>query len=189
MGNMSLVTALAVLFSAWPPPQMHPDFSGRWVLESASPTASDVPRALSVRQSLVGTNVRGEPMTPSFKDITIEREVDGLKRSEIYDIGVVGGVVRGRVGDGSSSGPQQHHAVRWDGNTLIFERGSYTGEHPETGVWYERREAWSLRADNRLHVVITSRSASEPPSTHAMVYRRAEDRRLPAWLDLRGYAG
>jgi hypothetical protein len=24
----------------------------------------------------------------------------------------VGGVVRGRVGDGSSSGPQQHHAVR-----------------------------------------------------------------------------
>jgi hypothetical protein len=176
MGKMSLVTTLAVLFGAWLPSQTHPDFSGRWVLESASPTASDVPQALSVRQSLVRTNVRGEPMTPFFKDITIEREVDGLKRSETSDIGVAGGVVRGRVGEGNASGPQQHHSVRWDGNTLILERGSYTGERRETGVWSERREEWSLGADNRLHIVITSRSASEAPSTDAIVYRRAEDR-------------
>jgi hypothetical protein len=116
-------------------------------------------------------------MTPFFKIITIERKVDGHKRSETHDIGVVGGVVRGRVGDDTVRGPQEHHAVRWEGNMLILERGSYTGERPETGVWYERREAWSLGADARLYVVITLRSASEPPSTQAMVYRRAEERR------------
>ena len=172
MGKRSLVTALTVLLSTSLPSQGHPDFSGRWVLESSSASAPDVPRALSVRQSLVSTNVRGEPMTPFFKDITIEREVEGRRRSETYDIGVVGGVVAGTTGDGSASVLRQHHAVRWDANTLVFESGSYTGERPESGVWYERREAWSLDADNRLHVVITTRGAVEPTRTRAMVYRR-----------------
>ena len=53
-----------------------------------------------------------------------------------------------------------------------YSSGSYTGKRPESGVWYERREAWSLGADNRLHVVITTRSAVEPTRTRAMVYRR-----------------
>lgn len=173
MSKTLLATALAVLLSTPLPSQGHPDFSGWWVLESSLPSASGVPQTLSVRQSLVSTNVRGEPITPSFKDITIEREVGGRRRSETYNIGVVGGVVAGRIDDGRTSGSRQHFAVRWDGNILVFESGSYTGEHPESGVWYERREAWSLGADNRLHVVITTRSAVEPTRTRTMVYRRA----------------
>lgn len=93
MGKTSLVTAAALLLSASLPPQAHPDFSGRWVLDSSSPSAADVPLALSVRQSLVGTNVLGEPMTPFFKDITIEREVEGRRRSETYDIGSSAGAL------------------------------------------------------------------------------------------------
>jgi hypothetical protein len=58
----------------------------------------------------------------------------------------------------------------------VFERGSYTGERRETGVWYERREVWSLGADNRLHVVTVTRSAGESPSTRVIVYRRVEER-------------
>lgn len=172
MGKTSLVAALAVLLGAWSPPQTHPDVSGRWVLESASPAASDVPQALTVRQTLVSTNVAGEPMRSPQGEITIEREVNGRSESARYLVGVVGGVVPGLAPDGSPGGPQQHHRVRWDGNTLIFERGSYTGVRPATGVWSEHGEAWALDADNRLHVVVTTRSATEPPSTRSMVYAR-----------------
>jgi len=51
-------------------------------LDSPSPESAEIPRALSVRQSLVTTNVRGEPIGPFFKDITIEPEVEGSTRAE-----------------------------------------------------------------------------------------------------------
>src|SRR5712691_11452937 len=68
-----------------------PDFSGHWVLESASPSTADIPRALSVTMSLVRTNVRGEPMNPFFKDITVAQQLANGTSSETYQIGVVGG--------------------------------------------------------------------------------------------------
>ena len=74
--------------------------------------------------------------------------------------------------DGSPSGPTAHHAVRWDGNALVFESGSYTGQRPETGVWSERREAWSLDPDDRLRVVVTNRSSGNAPTETTVVYRR-----------------
>ena len=52
--------------------QDKPDFSGSWILESGS-SGADIPQALSVSQSIVRTNVRGEPMQPFFKDITATR--------------------------------------------------------------------------------------------------------------------
>ncbi len=135
------------------------DFSGRWILVAPSAATSDAPPVLSVRQSLVTTNVRGEPMPPFFKEITVEREVPGGTRAETYQIGVAGGSVRG-IGGGTAAPPQEHFAVRWEGNVLVFERGSYTGRSPETGVWTERREVWSFDADGRLHVVIESRGST-----------------------------
>ncbi len=57
-------------------------------------------------------------------------------------------------------------------DTLVFESGRYTGQRPETGVWTERREAWSLDSDGRLHVVITTRGSSDAPRTVAVVYQR-----------------
>ena len=142
------------------------DFTGRWILDSPSPASAEAPRALSVRQSLATTNVWGEPMRPFFKDITIEREVEGSTRAETYQIGVVGGVVGG-VGTGG-----RHYAVKWEANVLVFETGSYTGQTPETGVWTESREAWSLDSDGRLHVVITTRGFNDAPRTVAVVYQR-----------------
>jgi hypothetical protein len=55
--------------------QEKPDFSGSWILESGS-SGADIPQALSVSQSLVRTNVRGEPTNPFFKDITVARPGD-----------------------------------------------------------------------------------------------------------------
>jgi hypothetical protein len=165
--------ALSMLVGAFAQAQDGVDFTGRWTLESPSSASAETPRALSVRQSLVTTNVRGEPMRPFFQDITIEREVEGSIRAETHQIGVVGGVVGGLTSRGGTTGSSQvHHAVKWDASALVFESGSYTGRSPETGVWTERREVWSLDSDGRLHVVITTRGSSDAPRTVAVVYQR-----------------
>jgi hypothetical protein len=170
--------ALSMLVGALVQAQDGVDFTGRWILESPLSASAETPRALSVRQSLLTRNVRGEPMRPFFNDISIEREVEGNTRTEMHEIGVVGGTVTGGVVGGpiSSSGRAEnlrgHFAVKWDANTLVFESGSYTGQSPETGVWTERREAWSLDSDGRLHVVITARGFSDAPRTVAAVYQR-----------------
>jgi hypothetical protein len=152
-----------------------PDFSGHWVLESASPSAADIPRTLSVTMSLVRTNVRGEPMIPFFKDITVARELAKGTSSQTYQIGVVGGEVGGTVGgrgSGRSEFPSRHYRVVWEKETLVIETGSYTGPAPESGQWAERREAWSLDPDGRLRLAITSRSSGSASSTVTLVYRR-----------------
>ena len=172
MGKALWVVVLIVLASSSVPAQDSPDFTGRWILESPSQPAPDTPGALSVRQLLVSTNVRGEPMRPFFKDITIEREFESGTRSETHEIGVVGGVLPVLGADGRTSGPNLHHAVRWDANALVFESGSYTGQRPETGVWTERREVWSLDSNDRLHLMITTRSSVDALRTVALVYRR-----------------
>ena len=152
--------------------QDKPDFSGRWVLATLQQSDTDIPLALSVRQSLVRTTVRGDPMEPFFRDITIERQFETGTQSEIHLIGVQGGTMPGLRADGSANGPTGHHAVRWDGNALVFESASYTGQRPETGVWTERREIWSLDADSRLCVVIATRSSGDGSRNIMLVYRR-----------------
>jgi hypothetical protein len=156
--------------------QAAPDFTGRWILISPALPPPDIPRALSVRQSLVNTNVRGESMRAFFRDITIERDVDGSTRTETYTIGVEGGVVPGLTSDGKSLGPTEHHAVRWDASALVFESDTHTGESPGSGVWMERRETWSLDSDGRLHVVIITRGSVDAARTVALVYRRLWER-------------
>ncbi len=151
--------------------QDRPDFSGRWVLESASQATADTPRVLSVKQTLVRTNVRGESIKPLFKDIIVDRELESGTRSEAHIIGVVGGVISGEV-SGQPTAPRRHHAVRWEGNTLVFESGSYTGHARETGVWTERREVWSLESGGRLRLTVESRSSVGTQSTVTLIYRR-----------------
>jgi hypothetical protein len=148
------------------------DFSGRWVLVSASRPGPGVPRALSVRQELVRTNVRGEPMKPFFKSIAIDREFESGTRSETQPIGIIGGVVSGIPKDAGPRAPSGHHAVKWDLTDLVFESGSYTGATPGTGEWSERREVWSLQPDGRLSVSITTSGSAEKSTTVTLVYRR-----------------
>lgn len=157
---VALVMLATVTFAA----QIKPDFSGRWILVSPLQSDPDIPSALSVRQTLVHTTIHGDPMEPFFKDIVIDRQFESSTRSETHLIGVVGGVVGGFGGT--------HHGVKWDGNSLVFENGSYTGQRAETGVWTERREIWSLDPDGRLHLVITTSSSADDSRTVTLVYRR-----------------
>jgi hypothetical protein len=152
-----------------------PDFSGRWVLEGPQPAAPETPRTLTVRQSLVRTNVRGEPMEPFFRDLTVERQFESATHSETYWIGTSGGSVGGSVtgsGGGSRTGPSTHISVKWEGRSLVIESGSYTGSTPESGVWTQRREVWALDPDGCLRVTISTRSSSDLPKTDRLTYRR-----------------
>jgi hypothetical protein len=164
--------ALIMLATVGVAAQDEPDFSGRWILATPQQSDTDIPLALSVRQTLVRTTVRGDPMEPFFRDITIERQFETGTHSENHLIGVQGGTVSGLRADGSPNGPTAHHAVRWDGNALVFESGSYTGQRSETGVWTERHEIWSLDADGRLRVVITTRSSGDGSKNITLAYRR-----------------
>lgn len=151
--------------------QDKPDFSGSWVLESIAQAAEDIPRALSVSQSIVRTNVRGDAMTPFFKDITVTRALDSGTRSETFQIGVAGGTVSGRA-DGSANRPRTHHRVEWEEQALIIESGRYTGPTPESGEWTERREVWSLDSGGRLRLSITTRSSVAAARSVILAYRR-----------------
>jgi hypothetical protein len=165
--------ALALLVGVGLSAQDKPDFSGRWILESSSQPGPDSPRAVSVVQSLVRTNVYGEPMKPFYRDIAIDWEYESGTRSETHTIGVVGGVVPGMSADGSrGSGVYRHHAVKWDGDALVFESGSSSEQTPETGFWAERREVWTLETNGRLRLVITTRSSDDVSRTVTLLYRR-----------------
>jgi hypothetical protein len=150
--------------------QDKPDFSGSWILESGA-RGADIPRTLSVSQSLVRTNVRAEPMKPFFKDIAVTRVLTSGTRSDTYQIGVEGGTVSGRA-DGSVNAPRTHHRVAWEEQALVIESGSYTGQALESGDWTERREVWSLDSGVRLRLAITTRSSVDAPRTVILMYRR-----------------
>lgn len=151
--------------------QDKPDFSGSWVLESRAPASADIPESMSVSQTLVRTNVRGEPMQPFYKDIKVTRAFEGGARSETHPIGLVGGTVAG-LSAGIRTGTSTHFRVVWAEQALVIETGSYTGEKPESGEWSERREVWSLEPDGRLRLAITTRSSVEASGTMILVYRR-----------------
>jgi hypothetical protein len=113
--------------------QNEPDFSGSWILTSG-PSDSAVAQALSIRQLLRRTNVRGEPMTPFFSDITITRTPATGTSSETFPIGPIGGSVTGGVvGVAPAIVTRTHSHVDWEEQTLVIERGAYTGPAPETG--------------------------------------------------------
>lgn len=122
--------ALIMLATVGVVAQDKPDFSGRWILTTPQQSDTATPLALSVRQTLVRTTVRGDPMEPLFRDITVERQFETGTESATHLIGVQGGTVSGLRADGSPTAPTTHHAVKWDGNALVFESGSYTGPIP-----------------------------------------------------------
>ena len=163
-----LLTVLSPLASQ-PAAQDKPDFTGTWVLESGA-SAADVPQDLVINQSLSRTNVRGAPMQPFFREITITRTLATGTPSETYAIGIAGGTISG-VGPGVW-GASTHHQVVWEEQSLVIDSGSFTGPLPETGDWAERREVWSLDSSMRLHLAITTSSSVDAPTSVELTYRR-----------------
>jgi len=164
--SLSATVAVALLSA-----QDAPDFSGTWALESAPVGETDVPQTMSVSQMLVTRNVRDEPMRPFFKEVTITRVIAKDARSETHQIDVVDGSISGRIG--GAEGPRTQHRVVWEGQSLVFELGTYPGSSPGTGTWTSRREVWSFDPAGRLRVVVNTRGALDEPKTVVLIYRKS----------------
>lgn len=111
-------------------------------------------------------------MKPFFRDLTIEREFESGTRSETYQIDAVGERAPDIRDDASRARQRTDHSIRWDGNSLVIQNGSYSTSTAPSGVRVEQREVWSLGPDDRLKVTITTRSSVDAPRTDTVTYRR-----------------
>ena len=150
------------------------DFSGRWTLVMAVPMDADVPTTLAVRQSIRRTNIRGEPITPFYDQIAFDYKSSAGMHSETFMVGIIGGTFGGGV---SSTGTRiravsSHHAVTWNGPSLVFELGTYTGDTPGTGDWTERRETWALQPNGELAITVATSGSAVSARTVSALYRR-----------------
>jgi hypothetical protein len=153
--------------------QDKPDVSGHWVLESRVAASLDVPRELTVLQTITSTNLRGEPMKPFFKTITIVREFATLRRTDTYEIGLSGGTVGGFVQGGERhESPRTSWSVTWFGRQLLFTSGQYSGLTKEDGPYTEHSELWSLERRGRLVIRFADESSQTKPIDVTLTYRR-----------------
>jgi len=166
---VTLVSVLAIplLIAYRAVAQDLPDFTCVWILDSVAPPSTDIATTLAVRQSVAQTNVRGEPMKPFFKYLTVTRELVSGSHTETYAIGMTGGKRSGRIGL-----PSSHERVVWEGHDLVIETGTFTGAAPRTGAWAERREAWSLDASGKIRISIATSSSDGSSGTVEILYRR-----------------
>ena len=167
------IPLMCVQMAAALDPQIAPasrsDFSGDWVLESASQAPADVPRTLSVRQFQLAKRSSDGSTKVTLTSIAIERTLETGSVSETHQIGIRGGTVGGIGKDGRS--PSTSYGVNWDGNALVFENESHS-ERVDPATWNERREVWSLDETGRLQIVITNRGWDGPARRLTLLYRR-----------------
>jgi hypothetical protein len=165
VGGLAMASMLAAATAAQVPDK--PDFSGTWVLTDPAAARPDVPRTLTVTQSVRRENVRGKPMTPFFDSLTVVREFPTDVRTDSYRIGIEGGT------SSAPGGPtcKTTFGVRWDENRLVIENGSYsrcTGGGPYT----EHTEIWQLDAAGMLILSVTDRGSDFGTRRNTLTYRR-----------------
>jgi hypothetical protein len=162
-----------MLFASAAAGQTQPDFSGRWVLVDPVDATTNIPRTLIVQQPIVRTNVFGAFMPPAFLRITIERQFVDDIRTDTYQIGLEGGVVRGVMPGVFPNAPvETRFSVRWESDRLVMETGNYSGSTREAGPYTERVEIWQLDSKGALRVMTTDRGSAIATTTTTTTYRR-----------------
>jgi hypothetical protein len=129
---------LAALITACPAAQVQdpPDFSGTWVVVSATPPGAAAP-TLVVRQTFKRASSTGMPLDRPAVSLTIERHGQGTVVTHTYHVGTMGGTVGGVDRNGRGTGPKGQVtrttvASRWNGGELVLERASYSGPTRES---------------------------------------------------------
>ncbi|HEU4937431.1 MAG TPA: hypothetical protein VFT39_13300 [Vicinamibacterales bacterium] len=163
-GTLSSCVLVLVVSGAAQIPK-EPDFSGDWELVKASGAPRDPPPALTVRQTITRKTVRGEPMTPYFSDLTVQRHFKSGIVSETYQIGIISGTV-GSIGEWTTVG------VTWEGEILIIRTGKYSGPPQQSAPNTEHEERWSFDPSGRLLIMITDRLSGSPAASAVLIYRR-----------------
>jgi hypothetical protein len=166
---VSASLAIAVSAAA----QDQPDFSGRWVLVSSAVADPNAARSLNIRQPVRVTNALGAPMAPYFLELIVEREFADRVTTETHTIGVGGGIVGGVAGgDLAGARYQSRFSVRWEGDRLVIERGSYSGQTRDAVPYWEHTEEWEMDAAGMLVVTVTDRASDAAPKSNTFMYRR-----------------
>jgi hypothetical protein len=173
-----LIFALAALVSATAAVvvQDPPDFSGTWMLSSATPAGAAAP-TLVVRQTFKRVSIRGKPLERPAVSVTIERHDQGTVSTDTFYVGAVGGTVGGVDRNGRGTGPNGQVtrttiASRWKGDQLALERASYSGPTRESGPYIERTETWSLDTNGELTITATERRDGRGPISITARYKR-----------------
>jgi hypothetical protein len=153
--------------------QSQPDFSGRWTLVRVAPVDARAAGTLIVKQPIVRFNVHGAPMAPAFLTITIERQFVDRIQTDTHYIGVEGGIV-GEISAGQdprANVPRSRSFVRWEGNRLVMDTGSYAGSSREAGPYTERTETWQISESGQLTTTFTERR-QDTEFNYTAIYRR-----------------
>ena len=141
-----LASVVAVVASAQP---VRPDFSGKWVLDSAK---SEMPLFLQ------------------RADMTVRHQDPKLVVSErqVNDRGTATGnynyTTDGVASKGIDQGTTYETTGQWEGSVLVI-RQKITG-----GINAETAEPWSLSADGTLLTIERSRKDAKGTTTHKLVY-------------------
>jgi len=144
-----------------------PDFSGEWVLVKAGDSTAEQ-ASLSIRQTITRTTMRGEPMQPWFSDLAVVRRSErSIVSSESYKIGLIGGTYSG-------ISHRTTFAVKWQGDSLIIQTGTYEGPSQQSGPYTEHEEVWSLDPEGKLLITVTDGGSNITPTTVRLVYRRRQ---------------
>jgi len=169
---LAVLLIMATLAGAVVSAQQHPDFSGRWVLVSATRWSMDVPQTLTVQQPVSRTTALGAPMPRALLRLTVERTFASGSHTDSYNLGVEGGTVGGLVG-GVASGAasfQTRFSVRWEGDALVIWNASYSGTS-STAPDTEHSETWELDADGRLVVTVVDRGVNVDSTPNKLSYQ------------------
>lgn len=166
--------ALALALGAGAQLPREPDFSDEWVLVSLSGAATEQASALTVTQELTRTNIRGEPITPFYSSITIERHFNGRavpEKSTFYI--AIGGTVPGiPAGQSSPQGEWTSESVKWQGDRLVINTTRSPQPPDQPGPHSEHQEVWSLDRDGRLLIIVSDRKSGSAPIAIRLVYKR-----------------
>lgn len=153
-----------------------PDFTGHWFLAGATGSATNQAASLSVTKAETWADVRGVPMPQPLVDLTVDRSVAGVTRTERYTIGVQGGSVGGLAAHASgaeASVPSRTSwSVRMAGDQLVFETGEYSDVPDGPRRFNEHREVWSLDPIGRLVILIVDRGSGAAPDPVTLTYER-----------------
>ena len=110
-------------------------------------------------------------MPPFFLELTVERHFESGTKTQAYLIGTEGGTVGGIAG-GRGISASSRFSVRWDGERLRIETGSYSGPTRDSGPFTEHDEVWTLDEQGRLLISMVDRRSGAEPATRTLTYRR-----------------
>lgn len=163
---------LSIAFVATLAAQDKPDFSGHWVLASATNLDPDVPQSLTVKQTIARTNRFGVPMEPFFKEMTIERQYADHASADTYDIGTVGGRTGRLIGRGSQPITETHFSIRWVVDRLVIETSGTTEVPGQNAQHDERIEIWQLDPTGILTLTVSASASGIESQSKVLTYRR-----------------